>query len=106
MNRFKRFLLVGVGAALVVTAFTAPAYATYGGSNGKLAFSRGGAIVSQSPGGGAEKQLAAGLVTSPSYSPNGKKVVFLRGDALLGPGWVDVWIMNADGSGKKNLTNR
>lgn len=32
----NRFLLAGVGAALVVTVFTAPAFATFGGSNGKL----------------------------------------------------------------------
>lgn len=38
----------------------------------------------------------------PRWSPNGKKILFNRAPL---PGQADIWVMNADGTGKTNLTN-
>jgi TolB protein len=43
-------------------------------------------------------------VTAPSYRANGQKIVYLRSSGMFGPGYFDVWTVNADGTGKKNLT--
>lgn len=40
---------------------------------------------------------------SPAYSPDGKRIAFLS-SALHAP--VDLWVMNADGTGKRRLTTR
>jgi Tol biopolymer transport system component len=90
-------------SAVLALSMSLPAGAAYRGTNGKIAFARGSAIVSQSSS-GAETTLATGLVTAPSYSANGNKIVYLRGSMDFGPGWFDVFVMNADGSGKRNLT--
>lgn len=39
----------------------------------------------------------------PRWSPNGKQILFNRAPR---PGQADIWVMNADGTGKTNLTNR
>jgi Tol biopolymer transport system component len=39
---------------------------------------------------------------NPSYSPDGRKIVFIR---AAGPDLPDIWMMNADGTGQINLTN-
>jgi TolB protein len=39
----------------------------------------------------------------PSWSPDGSRIVYLSRPTSLGP--IDIWMMNADGSGKTNLTN-
>lgn len=101
-------MIVKVASAVVLLfgAVAAPAHAAFPGSNGKLAFARGQAIVSQSASPTAtETKLASGFVTAPSYSPNGSKIVYLAGSHLYGPGWFNVWIMNADGTNKRNVTN-
>ena len=46
----------------------------------------------------------------PAWSPDGDRIAFVRQDKVTvpggGPDWqVDVWTMNADGSGQKKLTN-
>ena len=43
------------------------------------------------------KQVARGEISSPSWSPDGQKLAFIRGG--------DVWTIGIDGSGEKNLTN-
>ncbi|MBK9766464.1 MAG: PD40 domain-containing protein [Chloracidobacterium sp.] len=37
----------------------------------------------------------------PAFSPDGKRIVFLRG---IGKAYPDVWVINSDGSGLKQLT--
>ena len=43
------------------------------------------------------KQVAKGVISSPSWSPDGQMLTFIRDD--------DVWTIGVDGSGEKNLTN-
>ena len=46
---------------------------------------------------------------SPAWSPDGSKIAFRSGPISYGPGpWDkgDIWVMNADGSNKINLTNK
>lgn len=39
----------------------------------------------------------------PTYSPNGTKIAFSYGGPELGD---DIWVMNADGTGERKVTNR
>jgi Tol biopolymer transport system component len=94
--------VIAITAILAVNLAAVPAGAAWPGANGNVAFSRGGAIISQAPD-GTEVRLAGGGATAASWSPDGTKVTYLR-YANVGPGWYDVFMMNADGSGKKNLT--
>lgn len=108
MDRQRTRVRAGSGiilVALLVGVLSVPAGAAFPGRNGAIVFARGGAIVSQSPT-GAEKTLATGVVTAPSYSADGKRIVYLKGSMTWGPGWYEVFVMNAGGSGKKNLTKR
>jgi Tol biopolymer transport system component len=91
--------------ALLTTVVFAhpPAHAAYPGKNGNVVFARNGSLIRQTPA-GAEKVLVSGLAHSPSFSANGKKIVYLKGNAMFGPGWDQIWTMNADGTGKKRLT--
>jgi len=38
-----------------------------------------------------------------AYSPNGTKIAFSYGGPELGD---DIWVMNADGTGERKVTNR
>jgi tricorn protease len=40
----------------------------------------------------------------PDWSPNGKKIVYMRNSPRTGGNNWDIFVMNANGSGKKNLT--
>ena len=44
-------------------------------------------------------------LSSPSWSPDGTKIVFVKEHGEFGSGDTDIWIMNADGSGQKALTD-
>lgn len=103
-TRLRLRLVATVSLTLLLGALAAPASAAYPGSNGRIAFARGSSILSKTVSGSTTKTLATGVVTAPSYSKSGNKIVYLRGHADFGPGWVDVWTMNADGTGKRNLT--
>lgn len=101
-----RGLLVGATAGLVVSIFATPALAAFPGGNGNVAFAESQKLVSEAPSGG-RKTLATGPVSAPSYSPNGKKIVYAR-NWEYSPGFFDartfdVLIANADGSRKKKL---
>ena len=41
---------------------------------------------------------------SPSWSPDGKRIAFWRGELRVGRRFADLWTMNADGSKKRRLT--
>lgn len=58
--------------------------------------------------GAAIHQLTSGpeADVQPAWSPDGRKVVFLRTDIVFGRAFSsDVYVINADGSGLRNLTN-
>lgn len=92
-------------AALVVAALGAgvaaqrPAHAAFPGANGKLAFTRHGAIyVVNSDGTGLTRLTAESTsqrATEPAWSPDGTKIAFARA--------CGIYVMDADGSGERQL---
>jgi CSLREA domain-containing protein len=115
-----------LGAALMLAAVMAmstlapaPAQASaFPGANGKIVFTSDRTtgtrvnnpdgdfeIFSMNPDGSGLKQLTKNTVTdsNPSYSPDGKKIVFDR--TQNGSADPDVVVMNSDGTGQKNITN-
>jgi hypothetical protein len=106
--------LAFVASAVITVAVvgTRPAEAAFPGENGRITFSsnRDGdsEIFTVRPDGTGEKQLTKNGLDdfAPSFSPDGKKIVFER-DVLLSDGSRDrgIFVMNADGSKQTNLTN-
>lgn len=70
----------------------------YLGSDGRIAFVRNGNIFSIKPDGtGLAKLTSFGQASGPRWSPNGTRLAFIdRGN---------LWIMNANGSKKRRITN-
>lgn len=101
-----RGLLVGATAGLVFSIFATPALAAFPGANGNVAFARSGKLISQASSGREKTLVSATGASAPSYSPNGKKIVYQANTVIGGspiPSSFTVWIANADGSGKKKL---
>ena len=84
-------------AAVALSGQAGTALAAYRGSQGRIAFVRNGDIYSIKPNGTGLVLLAGGGRDSgPRWSPNGKRLAFLdRGN---------LWIMNANGSHKIQIT--
>ena len=104
------FLSVSLVAALglpLALAAAGPAAAAFPGTNGKIAFFRccpnGFAqIYVMNPDGSNMEALTDEPGTNSTggqWSADGKKLVFVRGVCCS----FDIWIMNADGSGAKDL---
>lgn len=57
------------------------------------------------PGGSPLRRLTEGpgFDVQPAWSPDGRRIVFARGDALTSQ--ADIYVINADGTGLINLTN-
>jgi Tol biopolymer transport system component len=87
---------VVLAAALMAVLLPAPTGAVPLGVNGKMAFvdSANGQIAVVNPDGTAK--VARGAGAEPSWSPDGTKIVFTLSN--------DIWVMNADGSGRSQLT--
>src|SRR5213592_3064252 len=103
----KLTLLACVGAITALVATTLPAQATAPGPDGRIAFAshRSGPgtqnLYSIRPDGTGLTQLTfltadQGGASEPSWSPDGKSIVFTVGSADFST-WR-IWIMNADGS--------
>jgi hypothetical protein len=94
---------ITLGAALLfLLVATSPARATFGGLNGRIAFSLGSSesdpnveIWTIAPAGGSAASLVDGF--DPAWSPNGAFVAFARGSRLF--------LANADGSSARALPN-
>ena len=111
----KRLITIGalVTTCLAVpTVSTGPAAATFDDDNGRIAFRRfldakqtTGAIFTVNPDGTDERQVtnpAAGFVDrNPDVSPDGRRIVFER----QGETMDDIFVVKADGSGLRQLTN-
>jgi WD40-like Beta Propeller Repeat len=100
----RRYLvpMLAAGAVTIASAALAglagTASAAYIGSEGRIAFVRHGDIYSIKPSGSGLMLLASGGHDSgPRWSPDGKQLAYLDGGNL--------WIMNADGSHKRQITN-
>jgi Tol biopolymer transport system component len=78
--------------------------------NGQITYQRIGdpglafEVFSMAPNGSGQVNLtnSPDYEVNPSYSPDGRKIVFVR---ATGPDATDIWVMNADGSGQGRLTN-
>ena len=102
-----------VAAVLVACAGTSltvseKAEATFPGKNGKIAYVRNNGndeeIYTINPGGGGKIQLTRDNTGNyvPSYSPDGKKIVY---SGSTGPGDGEIYTINASGRGKIQLTH-
>lgn len=76
-----------------------PARAAFPGTNGKIAFYKEGDVWTMNPNGTSPTRLTTNYnaEANPAVSPDGSRITyeFLRG----------LWIMNSDGSGKRQLTD-
>jgi Tol biopolymer transport system component len=109
----KKLVLPAAALMASLAVLALPAGATYPGVNGPITYSKNFA-----PGPeagvhdifkldkGVETQLTdtfPGFAINSDWSPNGEKIAF---DAIEDPDALpDVWVMNADGSGKTQLTD-
>ena len=98
---------VAVIVGLVVTVAVPPANATYPGSNGLLAYAEyhceEGVCHNELRTVGARGTRNVLVettdgVSDPSWSPDGRRIVYSR------PATGHIWIVNADGSGKRRVT--
>ncbi|HKH12484.1 MAG TPA: Calx-beta domain-containing protein [Rubrobacter sp.] len=111
MTKINHLKSLAMAAAMALALFllawvsVQPAQAAFPGLNGKIAFqsNRNGPqeIYATSPGGTPERITTSTGSSDPAYSPDGTKVAFVGGGAL----GQDIFVMNADGTGRKQLTN-
>jgi Tol biopolymer transport system component len=89
--------------ALGLLAIGEPAEASYPGSNGTIAFQSGrdvvaGEIYTITPGGAANRITFSFGSSDPVYSPDGSRIAFVSGNN-------QIFVMNADGTGRRQITN-
>ena len=108
----RRLTISPLAAVVLALAVAEPAAATFPGRPGQIAFARSGTGSFPSNGdiwvadrdGGNQRRLTHSRKAddfSPAYSPDGRKILYVRrhrGDA-------DIWIMNANGSGPRPVTD-
>lgn len=101
MARGWRLLLAATAAAgLAVSGagITGIAQAAYSGRDGRLALVRHGDIYTITPSASGLRRLTSnGLSSGPRWSPDGSQIAYLRAGNL--------WLMNADGSHRVQLTS-
>lgn len=93
---------------------TEPAWSPLGD---KIALVSSGDVFTIDPSGGNRTNLTPdsppgcspncyqGADTDPAWSPSGAQLAYVHGAGISGGGLPAIWTMNADGSGKANLTN-
>jgi Tol biopolymer transport system component len=103
-------VIAGLGTLVAVLAIAVPAQATFPGANGRIAYTLGGGtegfgtphnplvgVVSVRPD-GSGRRLVARRGTYPGYSPDGRRIAFLRARHL--------WVARADGRHARRVTPR
>src|SRR5204863_4862231 len=93
-------LVCSLAASGIVLAPASPADATVPGVNGLIAFGNSGIGVVHADGRGATDLTVTANDTAPAWSPDGTRIAFVSGSA----GSNDVWVMDADGSHRVDLT--
>ncbi len=98
-RRSQGVVLVLLGALVVAGLFAAsgPAQGAYPGANGRIVYETGvprHIFVANADGSNPQD---LGLGSNPAWSPDGTQIAF-----ALNP---DIWVMNADGSGRRPITN-
>ena len=100
-----RPLSLSVAGAALAVLLAGPAHAaptTFPGSNGRIAFASHNQIYTISPSGSGRRQLTStGKNYRPAWSADGKRLAYTHED---GNGSLDIWVMQADGSGKQQIT--
>ena len=100
---FVAVVLSVVALAMVATlAGIRPAEAAFPGANGKIVFQSNrhvasGEIYTITPGGTAARITTSNGSSNPAYSPDGSKIAFVSTNN-------QVFVMNADGSGRRQVT--
>jgi Tol biopolymer transport system component len=99
-----------VAACIAAFMLAAPsAHATFPGANGKIAFVRDGDIWAMNPDGSNGVDLTNTPSTaenSPAWSADGAQIAYVRATTrrgYYGEPYTDIWIMNADGSGQRQV---
>jgi Tol biopolymer transport system component len=100
-TRMLWVLVLAVVAAVVTLAGIRPAGAVFPGTNGKIAFQSNrdvasGEIYTITPGGTAKRITVSNGSSDPAYSPDGSRIAFISGN--------QIFVMNADGSGRRQVT--
>jgi TolB protein len=92
-----------MACAVAVSTVSQKAEATFPGKNGRIAYSHGGTIYTIKPGGGGRVQLTHddGGNGRPSYSPDGRRIVYAGYDGNDS----EIYTMNADGGDKCQVTD-
>jgi Tol biopolymer transport system component len=110
MRRLILIPLLSITVALVaLVGASTPAYATYPGHNGLIAFQadtgNGSQIYTVRPNGHDLRQIThgPGEALAPDWSPDGRQIVF-EFDGPNPPPFCSIEIMNTDGSGIVDLT--
>jgi Tol biopolymer transport system component len=88
-------------AALAMLSTSGTAEAAFPGTNGKIAFQSSrhvasGEIYTITPGGTATRTTFSNGSADPAYSPDGSKIAFVSD--------TQIFVMNADGSGRRQVT--
>jgi Tol biopolymer transport system component len=88
----------------MLALYPAFSWAAYPGANGLIAYSTG-EIFTISPAGGDPTRLTDNAIddAQPSWSADGRRLAFIRGDVYYGP--TDVWTMRADGTHQRQVTH-
>ena len=99
-------LLAFVLVALVMLASVGTAEAAFPGQNGRIAFESNrhvasGEIYAITPGGTATRITFSNGSSDPAYSPDGSKVAFVSSNP---GGGYQIFVMNADGTGRRQVT--
>jgi Tol biopolymer transport system component len=111
VRRLSLLGLVTAAAAAVLSLGAAPAVATFPGPNGRIAFSDyvSGQIYAVNPDGSARTQLTHTgpnhATDWPSWSPNGKRILFSKFRLDTPSDNARIWIMNADGTNKHQVAD-
>jgi Tol biopolymer transport system component len=104
----KVVLLLAI--TLGLAAVSAPAWATFPGTNGRIAFASNGTgdldVYTMNPDGSDVVNVTAdpsipGFDFEPDWSPDGTKIAFRSGQGAAG----EIYTMNADGTGLTQLTS-
>ena len=112
MKPIRGSLLSVLGGVLALLATAGPSWAAFPGANGLIAYSeRVGISPSSSeiftipPTGGDPTRLTDNAIADadPSWSADGRRLAFIRGDVYYGP--TDVWTMRADGTHQRQVTH-
>ena len=105
-GKSRAALILSLLAGLLLIAPSPPVRATFPGTNGKIAFDDyvgSEHIFTVNPDGSDATDLTPGFeAASPAWSPDGTKIAF---EVFLGPPGNGIWVMDADGSNKLQLTD-